>query len=96
MLKSVSTFITLFRHALIALDEDSTLPSTRREVMERLETKMTVDVTAFSQLLDVREKKISYSSLDAKDVFRRYLATIEHVTNKVDEILAGKGRGGIR
>lgn len=88
MLKSVSTFLTLFRHALLALDEAAAVPAGWRESLERVELRMMVDVSAFKELLDVREKKNSGASLDVLQVFARYLAAIEQVTARVDESLA--------
>ena len=93
MLKSVSTFLTLFHHALLALDEAAELPAGWRETIEQAERRMQVDVSAFKELLDVREKKTSGANLDVHQVFARYLAAIELVSARVDESLA-RGRPG--
>ena len=88
MLKSVSTFLTLFRHALLALDEAAALPAGWRETIDGVERRMMVDVSAFKELLDVREKKTSAASLAVHQVFARYQAAIEQVSARVDESLA--------
>ncbi len=88
MLKSVSTFLTLFRHALLATDETADLPSGWRETIAGVEQRMGVDGSAFSELLDVREKKTSESGMDVHQVLARYLTAIEKVTARVDDSLA--------
>jgi predicted nucleotidyltransferase len=85
LLGSLSTFVTLFRHALIALGE--TPPDSKRETVHALTQRIQFDSSAFLQLLDVREHKAEQKRLDAADVFARYLAAIQQVTAAVDRML---------
>ena len=43
--------------------------------------------SAFLQLLDIRDHKADRKQFDAKDVFTRYLAAVQHVTAAVDTML---------
>jgi hypothetical protein len=83
--RSVSSFVTLFRHSLIALGE--TEPETKRAAVARLATRCGFDGTAFETVLDVREKRLDAKKIDVKELFARYLASVEHVTNAVDQAL---------
>jgi predicted nucleotidyltransferase len=85
LLGSVSAFGTLFRHVLIALGENT--PGTKREAVERLSQRIGFDASAFLEVLDVRHRQLDRGKLDIHDVFRRYLAAVEHVTNSVDAML---------
>ncbi len=84
---SVSTFITLFRHALIVLGEEP--PSARREVIAHVARLAGVSPEAFEAILDVREGKRSAGELVAREILRGYLALVERVTEEVDRRLAG-------
>jgi hypothetical protein len=83
--RSAPSFVTLFRHALIALGEAE--PSTKREAVARLAKTCSFDGSAFETVLDVREKKTDAKKIDVKDLFARYLSSVEHVTNAVDQAL---------
>ena len=85
LVRSASSFATLFRHALIALGEEP--KNGKRSSVEQLAKKVGFDATAVYKVLDVREKKIEMKSLDVKDLFARYLAAIEMVTAAVDKAL---------
>ena len=82
LLRSVPSFSTLFRHALIALGDSS--PTTRKDAITSLAQRIGFDGSAVLQVLDVREKKIERKNLDTKDLASRYLAAVERVTNAVD------------
>ena len=75
--RSVPSFATLFRHALIAVGGEA--PTGRREALETLAMKM--------KLLDVRERKTESKKIQIQDLAARYLAAIEKVTAAVDEAL---------
>jgi hypothetical protein len=92
MLHSLPSFITLFRHALIALGDPS--PRAKREAVQQLSTRVQFDSSAFLQLLDVRERKIEPKQLDVKDVFTRYLEGVQKVTAAVDKMLDVTGIQG--
>jgi len=85
LLASLSTFVTLFRHALLALGE--TPPDSKRETVQALAHKIRFDASAFMQLLDVRERKADQMQFDAAAVFARYLDAIQQVTAAVDRML---------
>jgi len=80
---SVSSFATLFRHALIVLGHAA--PVGKREAVQALAEHLNFDASAILQLLDVREHKANPKTLDVNDLFARYLATVERVTTAVDE-----------
>jgi hypothetical protein len=82
---SLSTFVTLFRHSLIALGQ--TPPESKRETIQALAQRIQFDPSAFVQLLDIREQKADEKQFDAADVFARYLAAIQQVTAAVDRML---------
>ncbi len=88
-LRSVPSFGTLFRHALIALGDDA--PASRREALQALSTKMGFDLSAVYQLLDVREHKIDSKKIDISELSGPYLAAIERVVAAVDEALDSDG-----
>jgi hypothetical protein len=85
MLKSASTFITLFRHTLIAIGQ--TPPPSKRETVKTLAAKLQFDATAFHHLLDIREHKAEPRQFDVADTFTNYLRIIQHVTAAVDKML---------
>jgi len=85
LLTSLSTFVTLFRHSLIAFGEAP--PNSKRETIRALAKRIQFDPSAFLQLLDAREAKADQNQFDAADVFARYLAAIQQVTSAVDRML---------
>jgi predicted nucleotidyltransferase len=89
MLSSLSTFVTLFRHALIALGHAP--PKTKRQAVQALAERVRFDASAFLQLLNIREHKTEAKQLDVNDVFARYLAAVQQVTAAVDKMLDSPG-----
>src|SRR5271166_1211065 len=85
LLRSVSSFTTLFRHALIVLGHDA--PAGKREAVQALSKQIGVDASGILQVLDVREQKSERKKFNVADVFSRYLAALEHVTGAVDKML---------
>jgi hypothetical protein len=85
MLKSASTFITLFRHTLIAMG--MTPPASKRETVKTLAAKLQFDATAFDRLLDVREHKAERKQFEVGETFTHYLRIVQHVTAAVDKML---------
>jgi hypothetical protein len=85
LLRSVPSFGTLFRHALIALG-DASQPG-RREAVLALSKRVEFDPSAILQALDVREHKADPKKINIGDLVARYLAAIEKVTAAVDEAL---------
>ncbi len=85
LLRSLSAFGTLFRHALIATGD--TGPASKREAAAALGVKLGIDVGVFGELLDIRERKKDRKSARVDDVFARYLKLVEQVTAAVDKML---------
>jgi hypothetical protein len=85
LLRSVSSFATLFRHALIVLGHGA--PVGKREAVQALSKQIAFDASGILQVLDVRERKSNRKNIDVADVFSRYLAALEQVTTAVDRML---------
>ena len=86
---SVSTFATLFRHALIALGENP--PAGRREVVTDVARLAGSRPESFFAVLDLREGKRKPREISARSTLREYLEVIERVTDEVDRRLANAG-----
>lgn len=84
MLDSVSNFLALFRHTLIALGE--TPPHHKAEVAQRIAARLGFDPLPLQQLLDVRHHKAKAGTLDVNKVFAGYLRAIEAVVDAVDKL----------
>jgi predicted nucleotidyltransferase len=82
ILRSLSSFTTLFRHVLIELGEQGRKHS--RDAVLDLSKRLNFSDSAFLQLLDVRAKKAGREQLRAADVAARYLQAIEQVVAAVD------------
>jgi hypothetical protein len=91
LLRSVPSFGTLFRHALIALGDAS--QSGRREAVDALSKRAGFDLSAIHQALDVREHKADPKKMDVHELASRYLAAVEKVTAVVDEALDSDASG---
>ncbi len=85
LVRSVSSFATLFRHALIVLGHDA--PVGKREAVQALSKQIGFDASGILQVLDVRERKSERKKFEVADVFSRYLAALEQVTVAVDKML---------
>jgi hypothetical protein len=83
--RSVSSFATLFRHALMVLGHEG--PLGKRQAITALAEKVGFDASPFLQVLDVREQVSKRSKFDVGDVFSRYLASLDQVTTAVDKML---------
>lgn len=92
LIRSVSSFVTLFRHALIVLGHP--VPVGKRENVQALAEQLKVDVSAIHQVLDVREHKANPRSMDVNELFARYLSVVEQVTAAVDEALGENAPAG--
>jgi predicted nucleotidyltransferase len=89
LLRSLSAFTTLFRHALIA--QGLTVPATRRNAVKALAANLGFDASPFDQLLDIREHRIDPKQFRVQEVAARYLAAVEQVTSAVDKMLDSPG-----
>jgi hypothetical protein len=85
LLRSVSSFATLFRHALIVLGHSA--PVGKREAVQALSKQVGIDASGILQVLDVRERKSDRKKFDVADVFSRYLAALEQATAALDKML---------
>jgi len=85
LLRSISAFATLARHALVAMGETGAV--SKREGVEKLAAKVGFDASAFSQVMDMRERKVDRKTFDVDELFARYLETVEQITAAVDEML---------
>jgi len=84
MVRSVASFATLFRHALIALGEN--VPLSRRDAVAQLASRVGFDRAAIEQVLDARENKAKLKNLNAAEILSAYLAAVEKVISAVDAI----------
>ncbi len=91
MTGSVSTFLTLFRHSLIALGEEA--PQPRHEVVDRLAALLGLDPVPFHTILDVREGNRQPNQVDVPATFRSYLEGVTRVVEEVDRRLPGGSKG---
>jgi hypothetical protein len=85
LLRSVSSFATLFRHALIVLGHDA--PVGKRDAVQALSKQIGFDASGILQVLDVRERKSDRKKFNLADVFSRHLAAVEQVAAAVDRML---------
>jgi hypothetical protein len=88
LLRSLSAFSTLFRHALMVQGKPA--PASKREAVQALSASLGFDASAFAQLLDIRERRAQVSQFAAEEVAARYLAAVEHVTEAVDKMADAK------
>jgi Nucleotidyltransferase domain len=91
LLRSVSSFATLFRHALIVLGHDA--PNGKRDAVQALSKQIGFDPSGILQVLDVRERKSDRKKLNVAHVFSRYLAALEQVAAAVDKMLDSSPTG---
>jgi len=91
LVRSVSSFATLFRHALMVLGYEA--PVGKRAAVQALSKQIGFDASAFMQVFDVRERKTKPKNFDAADVVSRYLLALERVTSAVDKMLDSGSAG---
>jgi hypothetical protein len=85
LLRSVPSFVTLFRHAMIALSGNA--PAARRDAVEALSKQIGFEPSSIHQVLDVKEQKADRKMMDVNDVAARYLAVIQQVSDAVDRMM---------
>ena len=89
MTASFSSFVALFRHALMALGEAPA--ETRREAIDRIAKFAGADAAGFHSILGVREGKLSERDLNMENTLNQYFTFVAAVTEKFDRQLeAGK------
>ena len=85
MLSSVSSFCTLFRHALWALSGQ--MPGRKREAVDGMAALTGANPTGFRTILDLRDGTIKARKIDVQETLRTYLELVEVATNEVDRRL---------
>jgi len=85
MLDSISTFCTLFRHALLAMDQP--MAASKREAVEQVAVLTGANPSAFQAILDLREGKRKHGEIDVEATLQTYLEFVEVVTDEVDRRL---------
>ena len=86
MTSSISSFATLFRHALLAMGEQP--PVHKREAVTRLAELLGFDASAFHAIYEVRKGQRKPAQLDIPATFHAYLNGVGCVADEVDRRLA--------
>ena len=81
---SVSTFVVLGRHALLYSGQQA--PVTKREIVREMESALGIPMTAFGELLAIRERKTAPQDTDAAALFDKYLKQIAALVAFVDRM----------
>lgn len=95
MTSSISSFVTLFRHASIALGlahPEPGKPLRKRQIVDHLAAALKFDARPFHAILDVREGKLARRELDVAATFRDYLVGVDCVVDEVDRRLEERSR----
>jgi predicted nucleotidyltransferase len=86
MTASISSFSALFRHALVALGEES--PASKRATVDRLGVALGFDPAPFHTIFEVREGHKRERDLDVQATFEAYLERVAHIAEEMDRRLA--------
>jgi hypothetical protein len=81
--KSVSSIITLLRHALIAVGIPA--PESRRSVVAAVGEAFHFDVAPFNAALDLREGRRVESSM--ADLYDRYMECVALIAQRIDQVV---------
>jgi predicted nucleotidyltransferase len=81
--KSVSSVVTLLRHALIAVGETA-LPEHKREMIARAEEVFHVNAAPFLSALDLREDRRLQAGI--AEVYEQYVQSLAAVIRAIDEV----------
>jgi predicted nucleotidyltransferase len=84
MMESVSTFSTLFRHALIL--SGGTAPVKKREVFRAAAERLGISADPFEKLLTAREQNRKLGEAEVLPLFETYLAEITRMAEMVDKL----------
>jgi predicted nucleotidyltransferase len=84
--KSVSSVVTLFRHALIALDRP--VPDSRREVVAHIAQLDGIDAAPLYAALDLREERRVELGIDT--LYHRYMQAIDALVHHIDQAVPKK------
>jgi hypothetical protein len=90
MKDSVSTFLTLFRHALIAIGEHAPVGKSvdRAAIVDRIAKLAAADPAAFHHILNLRSGHTASHSLEPARDLSGYMKFVESVATEVDRRLA--------
>ena len=88
MLRSLSAFVTLFRHILILMGESVPVP--KRDIIQLFCAKAKVDESLFLGLLKTREEGQPMTAADVEPLFQRYYEEIGKLTKLVDRLPKAK------
>ena len=84
MLRSLSAFVTLFRHILILMGES--VPIGKRDIIRLFCTKWHGDESLFLSLLKTREEGLTLTVAEVGPIFQRYYEEIEKLIKLVDRL----------
>ena len=85
MVGSISSFLTLFRHSLIAIGEQS--PASKEAVIDAVAKRFGFDAKPFHRILALKYDAKAERPNDVAAVFAAYLAGVCKVTEEVDRHL---------
>lgn len=83
--RSVSSFGTLFRHALIVFGEEP--PRDRHAMLESLSLRLSTDVAPFHTVLEIREGKKKPGDAEVAALAGAYILAVTRVADEVDRCL---------
>jgi hypothetical protein len=84
MLRSLSAFVTLFRHILILMGESVPVP--KRDIIQLFCAKAKMDEALFLRLLKTREEGRLITAAQVEPLFQRYYEEIGKLTKLVDQL----------
>jgi predicted nucleotidyltransferase len=84
MVDSLSTFCTLFRHALALAGAETVFE--KRRIIDLAAARLGVNPAPFHSLLDLREGKKKPREVDPRQLFEQYLKEIHVVVDAVDRL----------
>jgi hypothetical protein len=90
MTASASSFMTLFRNALLVLGEQP--PKSSREVVDRLAARLGFDASPFHVIWDVRERKRKEKSVDVRSVWVAYVENAQRAADALRQESAPPGQ----
>ena len=85
MVSSISSFLTLFRHALIALGEEA--PHNKAALIDAAARKFRFDAAPFRKILEIKQGAKLRDDPDEAKLFSGYLDGVAKVTEDVDSHL---------
>lgn len=85
LLRSLPSFLTLFRHSLMALGEH--VPAHKIDVLQALSRRLGFNASAIETVISIREKKVERKGFRVTDIVAGYLLAVEQITAAVDKML---------